>query len=1089
MPDQRLSIYNASAGSGKTYQIAKNFLIKILQSPDFFYTSRLIGLTFTNKAANEMKKRILDILTEAAAGKENPMMKEVAVELKNTLEKQSGKTLNEQEVKQILRKRSERRLKEILHQYDDFNLQTIDKLSYKIIRTFAREMDLPYDVNIIIEHKEIIKELIDEIISDLKPGDVLMQNLVQLALENVENEKSWDIQKNLLQITALIFDENHRNEIDYLKTKEREDIIRLKNSLQKKVSEIRKQYLDIGRQGLKIIKESGESFGAKGLFGKMATISEHNKIEFSNGILKKMDKQELLSQSTLKKKYKDSLGSIKEAQERMLALLNKAYDFHERNYEDYILYKGILNEINSLIILHALLKKIEDYKEQTHSIFISDFNALIQKQILQHIGDETPYIYMRLGEKFIHYFLDEFQDTSELQWLNMIPLIKEALSKDFSVKIDEEYPGTSMIVGDAKQSIYRFRNGKPEIFIDLSNEELQNQIGNPFYQVTGKKVHQLDENWRSDGKIIAFNNEFFSRFKDLLIEPKYKRVYEHVKQKVPEIREKVKGRGYIEISFEEKLSNKDDSGVLAEKIHKIIMDALARGYRYEDIAFLYDSHESSHSIADYLSKKNIPFLAEKALKLGQSLKVNAIMHFLKYLYFQKTEPLFESLYFLFDYHKINGADVYMEEILERPGVENVIQVLEKAGFPVDIDLLYGLNLFDLVVYLIDKLHLNKDSIEENYIQTLLDDIYQFTTERKTGVIAYLMHWNRMKDEINVQAAEKKGAVQFMTVHGAKGLEFPIVIYLGKGKIFDNANGKDHDQIVWIKTDPGKFEGFETVPVKLKFLENITNYKEIYQSEVAKKMFDNYNRLYVAHTRAKSELYIFTQKPALKNADPAHFKTMYATYVFETKGVKPGVGDCFSYGEKTSPPEREKQEENLKLKGDLKSLHYWNEDPDKQPLKLRTKNFELWQEAKKAAIQYGLQMHEIMAQITTFKDWENNKEKYLSVIPAEERQEIEMQIEKIIYHPELKKYFTEEYRILNERALLIPEDGKSFKLRRPDRILLKNKTAVVMDYKTGEPGEKHKKQLDEYAKLIEATGYDIEEKILIYLGKQPELIFL
>ncbi len=1079
MPDQRLSIYNASAGSGKTFQIAKNFLFKILQSPEYYYTSRLIGLTFTNKAANEMKKRILDILTDAAKEKNNPMIPALAEELHPVYEKQYQKELSKEEVIKIISERSQRRLKEILHQYDDFNLMTIDKLSFKIIRTFAREMNLPYDVNIVMDYNEIIDNLIDEIISDLNPGDELLKNLTRLALENVENEKHWDITHNLKQITRLIFDENQRNEINSLKTKSREDIIRLKNTLQKKVVFIRNQYREMGNKGLKIINLGGEAFGVKKLMDNMASISGHNQIEFSDSLLKKLDKKELISKNTLKKRDPANHESIRNAEKQMLELLNKAYTFHLENFERYMLYKGILQEINSLIILHSLLQKIEEYKELNHSIFISDFNELIQQQIMKNIGEETPYIYMRLGEKFIHYFLDEFQDTSELQWLNMIPLIKEALSKDFSRTIDKENPGTSMIVGDAKQSIYRFRNGKPEIFIDLSDEEQQKGQGNPFYPITGKKIYQLEENWRSDGQIIRFNNHFFSHFKNLLPRENYRRVYEHVKQRIPAAREKVKEKGYVSISFEESLSAKNEAYKIPEKIHQVIMDALARGFHYDDICFLYNSHEDSVPVAEYLGQHNIPFLAEKSLKLGKSQKVNSIIHFLKYLFLQKTEPLFDSLYFLFNYHSLSEADQFLYEALENPEPEPVFSILHKAGFSLQPEKLYTLNLFDLIIYLIDKFRFNEDTVEENYLQTFLDDVYHYTLENKTGVIGYLMHWNKMKAEIDVQAPDKTGAVQFMTVHASKGLEFPIVIYLAKGSIF--SKNKDLEQVVWIDTPPESFEGFEKLPVKLRALEKVENYRDIYNRELAKKMFDNFNRLYVAHTRPSNELYIFTDQPA-KKPNPLDFKSMYAEFIQENKGIE--KEDTVSYGEKTKALKQPKTTIE-KIKGNLKNLHYWNENPHQQNLKLRTRNYELWRESKKAAIKYGLQMHEILSQITTIEQWEKEKEKFLSVIPPDEKEKVKHQIEKILYHPEITQYFSSNYRILNERAILIPAE-RSFYLRRPDRILLRENKAVIMDYKTGEKNPKHQKQLEEYAGLLEDTGYNVEKKILVYLGEEPEI---
>ncbi len=1084
MQDQRLSIYNASAGSGKTYQIAKNFLIHILKNPSSFYTSHLIGLTFTNKAANEMKRRILSILMEASKGQMDPLMEDVMREIKPDITKQLNKELDEKEHFKEIQKRSKHRLKEILHNYDDFNLLTIDKLSYKIIRTFSREMEIPYDVNIVINPDEIIDNLIDEIISELKPGDPLMKNLTDLALENVEDEKIWDIKNNFEPIKKLIANENYRKEIEYIKTKSSQDIIGLKNKLIKKVNEFKKQYIDLGKKGRLIIDDSPHQFGVKGLIDNFVNPGKHNKISFSDKLLDKLSENKLISESSLKKKPLDEQEKIRMAEQRLLPILQEVFTLYSQNFELYMLYKGILENINSLIILHELVAKVDEFKEYTHSLFISDFNPLIQKQIIQHIADETPYIYLRLGEKYIHYFLDEFQDTSELQWLNMIPLIKEALSKDFARMIDEENPGTTMIVGDAKQSIYRFRNGKPELFIDLSNEELKKDNGNPFYPITKKKVNHLKENWRSDGQIIQFNNAFFSIHKDKLTHEKYRRVYEHVKQVVPEKRKTVKEKGYIEIHFEESLSDKNEDFSFPQKMEQIIKKALERGYQYEDICFLYDANRSSEPVAEYFSKQGIPFMAEKSLKLGNSHKVNALMNFIKYLSLHKSEPLFDALEFLFDYHQLPEKDLLLSTAMQDTHPDHIFELLNQQGFSIQASLLYGLNLFDLVVYLIDKLHLNRDNKEENYLQTFLDDIYQFTKENKTGIIGYIMHWNTMKDKIDIKGAEKKGAVQFMTVHSSKGLEFPIVVYLGKGSLFDKR--KENEHIVWIDTDKELFEGFEKLPVKLGVLENIENYRDKYKEVESEKIFDNYNRLYVAHTRTENELYIFTEKPAKKpNSIP--FKNMYSEFIKETKNfAQINSGEIYSFGEPTFKKHKKKKTESI-IGGQTLGFQFWN-DPEKGlNLKIRNKRFEYWQEAKKSAIEYGLQLHEIMAKIKTFSDWQQNKEKYLATIPEKDKHKIEEQIEKIIMHPQLNLYFSPSYHIFNERAILIPSDKKAFTLRRPDRILIKEKKAVIIDYKTGEKLKKHIYQINEYGELMEEMGYQIEDKILLYLGKEMEIV--
>ncbi len=1078
MSDKRLAIYNASAGSGKTFQIAKNFLAKIIQNPENYYVSKLIGLTFTNEAAREMKYRILDKLIKATFNDYSGEMQIVIDESREIIEKQLKKKLTNEEYLKEINKRVNKRLIEILHQYDDFNLLTIDRFFTRLVKTFAREMDIPYDANIILNYDEVIDDLIDEIISETDENDDLMKNFIDLAVENAENEKSWDIKYTLIKIVQIIFDDNFKTQIDYIKTKSPNDFLRLKKNLINQKHKVRNKYLEFYKEGKSIIKSYEEVLNITTFINSLGTISKHKGIEFN-----KTHKKYIETQSDYFYYVKTRIKKLPQAEQEYLKnelneeihkFLLKVYDYYVENHQKYLLATALLDEINSLIILQTLINKIEHFKETTHSIFLHDFAHLIKKQIFENPDSDTPYIYLRLGEKFIHYFLDEFQDTSVLQWSNMIPLIKEALSKDFSKNISIENPGDAMIVGDAKQSIYRFRNGKPELFIDLSNPDLQNEYGNPFEQITGKKVENLEYNWRSDGQIIDFNNKFFSFNKHWLHNKSYQRVYDYVNQKVPKINSEKQNKGYVNINILDTIGG--DENEVPGKVLEIINNVTNRGYKYDDICFLFGSHDASTPVAELLNKEGIPVISSRSLLLKKSEKVNFLINIMKYLSMETSLNLFDALQFLFNYHYPDNNQEWLK-IFKEKSQNKIFKKLYDYGFMIDSELLSQLNLYDTVVYLIDKFKLNIGDDEESYLQSFLDDIHQYAIENKGGITGYLKHWKENSEQLNLKSADTKGSVRFMSIHASKGLEFPVVILLATQKLLGSLDKKS---LVWIDIEPEKFEGFKTLPIRLSALENIEKYQLDYINGIEEKKFDNYNKLYVAHTRAKNELFILTQKPSAKLGKEIPFKQLYGDFLKDAGKTNGNieVGDVYVFGEQTNKiydkdGEKPKDKTNFQLK-------YWAENKDSK-LKVKTKSYEYWNESTKSAVSYGMQIHEILSNINTIESWKSGKNKFLSKINEEERKNIENIIEKVLSHPKLSHYFSDKYNVLNERAILVPDKSKSFSLRRPDRILINKNEAVVIDYKTGDKHSKHKQQITQYAQLLEQAGFYITEKLLIYIN--------
>jgi len=1065
----RFIVYNAGAGSGKTFQIASQYLEKILRTQDRSYIYRLLGITFTNKAAEEMKKRIINTLIEASKANFNDIMKVVGNNIKNEIQRQTGID-NEDEYSRELVRRSRHRLFEILHYYDQFQLTTIDKLMYKIIRTFARDMQLPADVGVELNYKEVVNKLIDKLIHQATKGSLLSKALIEMAKNQIDDEKSWDIKENLSKISAIIFDDNYFNEIKTLENKNLKDFQNLKKYFYNQRELLHKKLVEKHLTKMERILDEHHDIIYFPYRNRIKSFHSNSKN------FHKIDKlSEKMSENMAKTEskffnapyYKKSLPPENDW------LIKDFFTDLYASQSLYNIYSSIINNLNTLSIINELNKEIEEFKAENNLVFIHDFNKLILERLLADLAADTPYIYMRMGEKYGHFFIDEFQDTSALQWQNLIPLVKESLSKEFGLND----AGTSIIVGDAKQSIYRFRGGKPEQFIALSNPQDNSPQGNPFARITEKKVENLDFNWRSKANIIRFNNAFFSTFPDYFNEAyqsAYKSVYQpdKVNQKIPPGKEK--NEGFVQIKFyvqrDSKTAEKED---YTELVLQNVLQAQKNGYRLDEICVLVDKNSYGMEISEKLIAHNIDVVSSESLLVAKASKVKVLLSVFRFLDSGKSADLYEAVNYIADTAQLDKSDVFAR-FFKNPEISKQ-QYLEKFmewGYLLDYNRMMQLNIYDLAVYLTNAFDLTATTLEYAYLQAFLEKVYEFQSKNESNIRAFLSEWKDIEEKFSINAPKKQGAVQVMSVHKSKGLEFPVVIYYTQGELFSSTDAKN---ITWIKVNPDEYNGFEYLPVQVGKLADspIPEYQAIYQKVSSEKIFDNMNRLYVALTRAVDQVYVVLPQ-ITKTGDKIRFNNLFHNFLQKTDYQ---VDDnLYQFGN----PKRNEQPKKQQSPGDkINRLRYrlWH-TRNQNILHINTLNFERWQETKKNAITYGLQLHEILAQIKTSHQWKKQKEKLLANLSATEKTQVEQIIENLLKHPDLHNYYSEEYQILNEQSILIPAQ-EGFRQKRPDRLLIKNNKAVIIDYKTGEPHHYHRKQLDEYANYLQETGLQIDKKILVY----------
>ncbi|MFV8347943.1 UvrD-helicase domain-containing protein [Flavobacterium sp. ZB4P13] len=599
------SIYDASAGSGKTYALVKEYLKIILVAPKNDAYRNILAITFTNKAVHEMKSRIVGSLSEFAkdepAQKAQDLMQDLAID-------------TELSIIQIKTK-SQQIIKHIIHNYAAFDISTIDKFTHKVIRAFAHDLNLPMTFEVTLDTENLLIEAVDAIIAQAGEDETLTKLLIDFTMEKTDDDKSWDISREILETGRLVLNENNRNEITHFQDKSIAEFVEIKNKLAEACKVLEKESVVFAEEALSLIDKNGidtKSFSA-GHFPKHLLSIQEGKFNPKNKTYHEFD------DIKINKTAKDR-AIIENIIPDLLQFLDKVY----KTFEKINFYKAFLKNITPLSLLNTVSNELAKIQEEQNVLSISEFNAIIHREIQ---NQPAPFIYERLGERYRHFFIDEFQDTSEMQWQNLIPLIDNALSgqDDFGVK------GTLMIVGDPKQSIYRWRGGKAEQFIELSKD--QNPFNNP-----DKKLEHLDKNYRSYSQIIEFNNDFFKLLSNEFDHLDYKDLYEnHSHQKTND-----KTGGYVNISFIPKVETSEDPDTSGEETLdktdlyvlatlNAIQKSIQKGFQYKDIVILTRKRDQGIAIANYLTEQGIPLLSSETLMIQNATEVRLIIHLLKYL--------------------------------------------------------------------------------------------------------------------------------------------------------------------------------------------------------------------------------------------------------------------------------------------------------------------------------------------------------------------------------------------------------------------------------------------------------------------------
>lgn len=1042
-----LIAYKSSAGSGKTSTLVMEYLALALKNPKNF--RQIIALTFTLKATSEMKERLIEYLVFLKNIDPNVTDNKDQYIIDN-LKTKTGFNTNE------LKQQSGILLENILHNYGDFGFSTIDSFVVKIVRSFAHDLQLSSNFDIELDKNVLINNAIEQLYERIGKDEKLTQFLVDFTISQLDDEKSTNLDKPLSQLAGLIFDSKHYKNIDQLKKVPLEDFVRIKTILQENLKEYDSKMKTFGQQGFDCMEKSGINKGDTSrawLYSYFERLNNNHKYTYN---IQELESKTFIgyieeNKQWYAKKNEKTVGSIIDAAKpQLLDIINKVRNYYKKQLPFYIADSMVLKKITPLALIHQLKRFIEQQAIDNDIIHLSEVNRKISEVVSEQ---HAPFIYERIGQRYNHYLVDEFQDTSVIQWNNILPLIDNSLASGYK----------NLLVGDAKQSIYRWRDGEVEQFVNLPKldgadkskliAERQNLLEQVYTEIP------LDKNYRSLESIVYFNNTLFKSL--LTDEPDYvnKFFQNHHQTTNKKTFEGIVGLKY----YDDKLD------LLLQGIYEQILELKSQNYNLGDICILARKNKHLTEIADFLIQNNINIVSADALYLYKSKPVNLIISFMQIINQKEISTNIHSiLRYLLDDKILKGIGN-----IEDPKV--FFNLLNDYGFEFEEAKMHKMEAYELSEYIIHNSKI-KNPINP-FLFSLLDLILEQTKKSGASVSHFLEFWEDKHSTLKIDIAGDENSVQLLSIHKAKGLEFPIVIFPVIG--FDSSL-KDRDYL-WAKAND------DISPIIPKVLIGDENrglrssFNKTLKEEENRKKLDELNMIYVACTRPTEQLFLFFTEETKSKA-------------FWEKRIKPILWE----------------EERILLKDDdhiilgntpILSIIKPKEDSiyniDKYIQSEWRTRIQLKRESHISKINIenlnkGIQLHNILSNLNTNSNIDQllNEADKLSQLNIDYRDEFEAIMNSLISNSESKIYFNSEQTHLSEKEILTPDN----EIYRPDKVIQTSSNIIVVDYKyanytsiSESEKNKHLEQIDKYSQLISNIERIETIGILIYLQGETKII--
>jgi ATP-dependent exoDNAse (exonuclease V) beta subunit len=1066
---KKYTLIKASAGSGKTYTIAKEYIEFILQNPDGI--KNILAITFTNKAAFEMKERILEFLKGLAGFDE--LVNEKRINSIQQLKEEVKKKLKftDEEIKE----KSKECLERILYSkngngYSDFSVMTIDSFTNRLVKVFSEDLNISPSYEISFNVKNVIKKYIDVLISKVSDENEEGKKLKDIFLEYLyrrsDEEKSLNVEREIFD-TARSIREREKNFDESIKVKDY-DRGNIGNILQD-IENFEQEFVkycnneEIKNLNLEFFKGKSRSVMAYiKNFSNRNSESENspNFFELFIDLINKTSfndfyKNEFSFADLLSKEQNSKIKNFKHSEEykKLEEEFSSFHSFLRKNLVKYFENKIYLKNIYSNLLYERINNLIEEYQKENEIVFIDELNEKVRELFKDE--NDIPFIYFKIGEKFTKFLIDEFQDTSFIQWNNLKPLIENGIAEGYNC----------ILVGDDKQAIYRFRGGSTDVIKEFEKDE-------------NVEKKQLTKNWRSEKEIVQFNNCFFANIDQDIFEND--QIYKE--ENVVQESESQNSCGYIEINIVEKDLKKEilENGKLVE----IITDCLKRGFKQSSIAILVRTSSEGSEIAEVLTgleieNQRIKIISSDTLFIKDNPYVFFIISLLKFSMFNSLEDFANILYSWKDMEvknsnfknaeeiflkeiKENGKHLNYDEILKILWSENIFNNYSEK-IKKSINFLTPYELVSRIVEHIINPNSNDYTGSISYIVKLLDESYKFGKEG--SITDFLEYYDEYKDELKISSPSEQDAIIISTLHKSKGLEYDIVIvpfakWDGKNKISNS---------FLIESIIGEKISFSYGDIKkeiMKYLNEQNPLKKKKEQELKNIFYDDLNLLYVAFTRAKKELYVFTEveKDSKKNEDED-----------KKPNIKKLINRKFNenqlkFGEKFSCLNNTKNDQN-EDKPKIEIISKMNLFSHEKDLFLdRSLKRILNIEKENEKIKKGEILHKLLSLIYTENDIENalNFGLVEGFFSINEKKTYEDLLKNIVKDNVLSNFFKGELRVFNEKDICF--EGK---ILRPDRIVLDGNKCYIVDYKTGSEQKNHVEQIKEYMRFFKNKNYEVK----------------
>lgn len=1042
-----LTVYTASAGSGKTFTLAVEY-IKLLITDPYNYR-KILAVTFTNKATEEMKMRILSQLYGIwkKLPDSNDYMEKVCSQLgieNEYASKQAGIALYN-----------------LLHNYNYFRIETIDSFFQSILRNLARELDLTTNLRLSLNDTQVEQQAVDKLIEDLDARNEILHWIIDYINEKIANDKSWNVINDIKQFGMTIFKDKYKEASkslsDFMSEKGKyERYVKRLRQEQKEAEETMRHYGELFMEkidgaGLSVDDFKNKTSGIYGFFEKLSNGVFDESIVGKRVINCSNDPNEWVVSKSPNAQITYSL-----VVNSLFNLLTEALKERPKQWLRYKSAELTLKHTNQLRLLHVIEKKMRDMNSEANRFMLSDTQHLLQSLI---DGSDSPFIFEKTGSHLSHIMIDEFQDTSTVQWKNFKILLLECMSQENS---------HNLIVGDVKQSIYRWRSGDWRLLGNISGE-----FGNNSQMV---KHVPLDTNYRSQRNIINFNNAFFKVATDLSDVQEIKNAYKEVKQEVPT---KKGNNGYVRIEL---LPNIDYKEETLEKIKLFVEELLDNNVKQRDIAILVRTNDYIPLIADYLKSelhgRDINIVSDEAFKLGSSVAVNIIISALHLLIYPDDKLEKAKLAKAYQKHvkknQIEDAQLFTES-------DEMDKWLPET-YVADRMTLLRMPLYDLCQHISNIFELDTLSNEGSYMATFNDELTDFIIDKSSDISQLLKDWEDSISGTNIQGTEING-IRMLTIHKSKGLEYENVIM----PFCDWQLEKTHGNVLLCKTDKQPFSELPLVPIDYSSKMSETVYANDYLDEHSQNLVDNLNLLYVGLTRAVSNLYVIGKKKARNSRSQLLESCLEGVHKQLPTSVFSNPNDAsaimsFEYGSIYVSEEKKSTDTSnvflqpatnqgistsskkaeVEFRQSNASKHFIDDEGDEEDM-------------AGTYIKIGQVLHGVLSEIKTAADVEGalSRLEHEGVLYDEHitSERIRTMLAKRLEDKRVAEWFSDKWEIFNETTIIFkdPETGK-IKERRPDRVMAKGNKAVVVDFKFGKHKDDYKEQVKNYMQLLESMGY-------------------